>query len=96
MCYRNALKNAMENIRNLELARLHRNIQNVITNLKHLPVQTEKLLDVIDQLDAIETRLQNFAYGDCQFLHRLPYAVKPSVKRGRLIIYPKPPQGEVA
>ena len=83
----------MENIRNLEMARLHKEIQNVITNLKHLPDQTEKLLDVIDQLDAIETRLQNFAYGDCQFLHRLPYPVKPTVKRGQLVVYPK---GEVA
>ena len=85
----------MENIRNLELARLHKDIQNIITKLKHLPDQNEKLLDVIDQLDTVETRLQNFAYGDCQFLHQLPYAVKPSVKRGRLVIYPTP-QGEVA
>ena len=83
----------MENIRNLEMARLHKKIKDINTTLKYFPDQTEKLLDVIDQLDAIETRLHNFAYGDCQFIHQLPYPVKPTIKRGHLVVYPK---GEVA
>lgn len=80
----------MENIRNLELARLHKEICTIRTALKHLLDQDEKLnLDIIEQLATIETRMHNLAYGDCHFVHRLPYPVKTSVKRKQLHIFPK-------
>lgn len=83
----------MENIRNLEMARLHKEIQTIHTSLKHLPNQTEPLIEIIDKLAMIETRLQNLAYGDCQFPLHL---VKPRVKRGRLVIYPKAIEEDIA
>jgi hypothetical protein len=75
----------MENIRNLEMARLHKEIQTITTSLKHLPSQTEPLREIVDKLDIIETRLHNLAYGDCQFPLHL---VKSRVKREPLVIFP--------
>lgn len=78
----------MENIRNLELARVHNEIQKIITMLKQQRTN-EDVLNAIDTLETLETRLHNLAYGDCQFVHHLPYPVKPTVKRGRNVIFPK-------
>lgn len=93
----------MENIRNLELARLHKEVQAANTLLKTCLITDEEsvivygnIQEAMGVLDSIETRLHNLAYGDCQFLHRLPYPVKPSVKRGRLIIYPKAIEEDIA
>lgn len=85
----------MENIRNLELVRIHKEIQGIKALLKSSTEQN--ILDAIERLADLETRLHNLAYGDCQFVHRLPYPVKPSVKRGRLHVFPKVSEtGDVA
>lgn len=72
-------------VRNLAMARMHRDVQHVNALLKKHSPQTDDLLEVIDQLDTLETRLHNLAYGDCQFPLRL---VAPSVTREPLVIFP--------
>ena len=54
----------------------------------------DEFQDHLNNLDNIVSQLERLAYGDCQFVHHLPYPVKPRVKRGRLVVFPT--QGEVA
>lgn len=85
----------MENIKNLALARLHKDIQSANQLLKTCCVTDEDLFrniqiqEAMTLLDTIENKLETLAYGDCQFVHRLPYPVKPSVKRGRIHVFPQ-------
>ena len=86
----------MENIRNLELVRIHKDIQKIKETLQNCRIVSEEsvinyqaILDTIEKLDTLETRVHNLAYGDCQFINHLPYTVKTTVKRRRLRIFPK-------
>lgn len=86
----------MKNIRNLALARLHNQlsaIQAKFHKMQHVDNDND-FQDLLKSLDVIVSQLQQLAYGDCQFVHRLPYPVKPSVNRGRLHIFPKPSKTE--
>ena len=75
----------MKNIRNIELARMHKEVHEINSILKAHNI-TQEILNAIDRLDTLETRLHNLAYGDCQFPLHL---VKSRVKRGRLQVFPK-------
>ena len=82
----------MKNIKNLILARLHKQLSTIQASLhkmEHVD-NADEFQDHLNNLDNIVFQLERLAYGDCQFVHRLPYPVKPSVKRGRLHIFPTP------
>lgn len=86
----------MKNIKNLALARLHNDIQSANQLLKTCCITDEETVilyeniqEAMTLLDTIENKLALLAYGDCQFVHRLPYPVKPSVTRRRLHVFPQ-------
>ena len=86
----------MRNVKNLMLARMHQQLSEVLASLhkmQHVD-NADDFQNLLNSLDVIVSQLQQLAYGDCQFLHRLPYPVKPSVKRGRLHIFPTPSETE--
>lgn len=63
-----------------ELARVHKEIQEINNTLKHCHIGGDgesvivyqDILNVIDTLETLETRLHTLASGDCQFVHHLP------------------------